>query len=109
MSGSYRMVDETVEGSYAFSVSPNEMSESVFNVFVQDEVSVGRQIKLTFGTKVERDSYVGWGFELTPRPLAASRDAAAAGVLAGARRTGRRHAVPRRCAAPLQRCRVYAR
>jgi iron complex outermembrane recepter protein len=65
----YRLVDESVRGSFGFSIAPGDVTENVLNVFAQDEIALGRRISLTLGTKVERDSYVGWGIQPTVRVM----------------------------------------
>ena len=57
----YRLVDERVPGGFSFSITPNAVDETVVNAFAQDEVALGPRVKLTFGAKLERDSFVGWG------------------------------------------------
>jgi iron complex outermembrane receptor protein len=39
---------------------PSDETE-VFNAFVQDEVSVSKAVKVTLGSKLEHDTYAGWG------------------------------------------------
>ena len=65
----YRLVDENVGGGFSFSITPNHVTETVVNAFVQDEIALGRRVHLTLGAKVERDSYVGWGVQPTARVM----------------------------------------
>jgi iron complex outermembrane recepter protein len=64
----YRVVDESVKGSFAFSISPNEVVNTVAKVFAQDEIALGR-VHLTLGAKLERDSYAGWALQPTARAI----------------------------------------
>ena len=48
---------------------PSHVTETVVNAFAQDEIALGRRVHLTLGTKVERDSYVGWGVQPTARVM----------------------------------------
>jgi iron complex outermembrane receptor protein len=65
----YRLIDESVVGGYTFSIIPSQVTETVVNAFAQDEISLGSRVNLTLGTKVERDSYVGWGVQPTARVM----------------------------------------
>ncbi len=65
----YRLIDESVGGGYTFSIIPSQVTETVVNAFAQDEISLGSRVRLTLGTKVERDSYVGWGVQPTARVM----------------------------------------
>ena len=65
----YRLVDERVPGSFTFSITPSEVVNHVFKVFAQDEIALGRRVRLTLGTKVERDSYAGWAVQPTARVM----------------------------------------
>lgn len=62
----YRRVHESVVGNWSFSIAPGEVTETVVNLFAQDEIALG-QVRLTLGAKLERDSYVGWGVQPTAR------------------------------------------
>jgi len=61
----YRFIDEKLEGAFSFSITPSTVEESVVNFFAQDEIALERRVRLTLGTKVERDSYVGWSAQPT--------------------------------------------
>jgi iron complex outermembrane receptor protein len=39
----------------------------VTNVFAQDEIALGAQVRVTFGAKLERDTFAGWGLQPTTR------------------------------------------
>jgi iron complex outermembrane receptor protein len=65
----YRLVDEQVNGQFAFFITPDHVRNTVVNLFAQDEMAVGRQVHVTLGAKVERDSYVGWGVQPTARVM----------------------------------------
>jgi iron complex outermembrane recepter protein len=65
----YRLVDERVPGSFSFSITPSEVVTHVFKVFAQDEIALGRRVRLTLGTKVERDTYAGWAVQPTARVM----------------------------------------
>ena len=63
----YRLIDENLRGGFSFSITPNQVTETVVNAFAQDEIALGQRVKFTLGSKVERDSYVGWGAQPTAR------------------------------------------
>ena len=66
--GGYRLVDESVKGSFTFSITPSEVVNTVAKIFAQDEIALGR-VHLTLGAKVERDSYAGWAVQPTARAI----------------------------------------
>ena len=43
------------------SASTSRRASNLFNMFVQDEITVGRRVKVTLGSKLEHDSLAGWG------------------------------------------------
>ncbi len=65
----YRYLAENVDGSFSFSIAPNEVDETVVNAFAQDEMALGSRVQLTLGAKVERDTYAGWGVQPTARAM----------------------------------------
>lgn len=67
--GGYRFLHEQTDGSFAFSISPRHLDESIVNAFVQDEIALGKRIQLSLGTKVERDTFAGWGVQPTGRVM----------------------------------------
>jgi iron complex outermembrane receptor protein len=67
--GGYRILDEETDGAFAFSISPKTLNEQVVNAFAQDEIALGRRVRLTLGAKIERDTYAGWGLQPTARAM----------------------------------------
>jgi iron complex outermembrane receptor protein len=67
--GGYRFLDEATDSAYTFSISPKTLNEQVVNAFAQDEIALGRRVRLTVGTKIERDTYAGWGLQPTARAM----------------------------------------
>jgi iron complex outermembrane receptor protein len=65
----HRHVDEHVAGGFTFALIPDHVTETVVNAFAQDEIALGRRVKVTLGTKVERESSVGWGVQPTARVM----------------------------------------
>jgi iron complex outermembrane recepter protein len=65
----YRLVDENVLGGFSFSIAPTHVRETVLNAFVQDEITLARRVHVTLGSKIEHDSYVGWGVQPTARVI----------------------------------------
>jgi iron complex outermembrane receptor protein len=65
----YRYLHERTDSSFALTISPDHVDETVLNAFIQDDIAFGRRATLTLGTKIERDAYVGWGAQPTARLL----------------------------------------
>jgi iron complex outermembrane receptor protein len=53
--------DANLETRATFSLDIPSSRHIVLNLFVQDEIAVGRRVKLTLGSKLERDNLAGWG------------------------------------------------
>ena len=67
--GGYRHLALGIDGAFEFSISPNQVNETVLNAFAQDDIRVGPRVTVTLGTKIERDAYVGWSVQPTGRVL----------------------------------------
>ncbi len=67
--GGYRFLEEATDAAYTFSISPKTLNEQVVNAFAQDEIALGRRVRLTLGAKIERDTYAGWGLQPTARAM----------------------------------------
>ncbi len=68
----YRFVADDIQpGSFFLGTGiphePEEREDSTVSFFVQDEITVSDQLKLTFGTKVEDNDYSGVEFQPTAR------------------------------------------
>jgi iron complex outermembrane receptor protein len=61
----YRLTDR-VTPAEALTWNPNARTLNLFNIFVQDEISLGETLTATLGVKLENDPYSGW----TPMPSA---------------------------------------
>jgi iron complex outermembrane receptor protein len=67
--GGYRFLKEATDGQFGFSIFPKSLEESIVSAFAQDEMALGRRVRLTLGAKLERDTYVGWGVQPTARAM----------------------------------------
>ena len=65
--GGYRNVDLQTTGSLTLTVAPEHAS--VFNGFLQDEITVHRKVRVTLGSKIEHDSEAGWGLSPSARVM----------------------------------------
>jgi len=65
--GGYRFVKSTTGTNFSVSFDPPSLETVVTNVFVQDEVTVTDRVHLTLGTKLEHDTFAGWGLQPTAR------------------------------------------
>jgi iron complex outermembrane receptor protein len=65
----YRFLDIKTKGSFEFSIAPSGARDKVVNAFVQDEIALGGDVRVTLGAKVERDTHAGWGLQPTARVM----------------------------------------
>jgi iron complex outermembrane receptor protein len=57
--GGYRNDDLKTRPTFTLDIPSSE--NRIVNTFVQDEIAVGSRVKVTIGSKLERDSLAGWG------------------------------------------------
>jgi iron complex outermembrane recepter protein len=63
LGGGYYFTADNIPGSLTVSFNPQSKTLQVFNFFVQDEIAlVPDRVYLTAGTKVEQNTYTGWGW-----------------------------------------------
>ncbi|MGH7866038.1 MAG: TonB-dependent receptor plug domain-containing protein, partial [Candidatus Dormibacteraceae bacterium] len=62
--GGYRVTDQTYLNGYEVSFGTGHRTDTLSNVFLQDEVKITNSLALTLGTKLEHNDYTG--FELEP-------------------------------------------
>jgi iron complex outermembrane recepter protein len=67
--GGYRRTRVGLDGSFTYSLNPPSSVSSVTNLFVQDELSVAKVIRVTLGSKVEQESVTGWSVQPTARAI----------------------------------------
>jgi iron complex outermembrane receptor protein len=60
----YRFTNDMVENAPGLAFFPTTLDHDLFSGFVQDEIGLARQLKLTLGTKIEHNDYTG--FEVEP-------------------------------------------
>ena len=65
--GGYRLSDDDTDVTRILFFDPKERTTHLFNVFAQDEMSLGRGIFGTLGSKLEYNSYSGWELQPTGR------------------------------------------
>jgi iron complex outermembrane receptor protein len=65
--GGYRFVNSTTGTSFAVSFDPSTLDTVVTSLFVQDEVALSKRVHLTLGSKLEHDTFSGWGLQPTAR------------------------------------------
>ncbi|MBI3810618.1 MAG: TonB-dependent receptor [Nitrospirae bacterium] len=58
--GGYRVSSDDVTNSALLAFLPAHRSLSLANIFLQDGISLHERLKLTVGTKLERNDYTGW-------------------------------------------------
>jgi iron complex outermembrane receptor protein len=67
--GGVRVVDITAEASFALSFDPTRLDTVVTNGFVQDEIKLAERVHLTLGSKLEHDTFSGWGLQPSARVM----------------------------------------
>jgi len=55
----YRGTESDHHNTVYLGVEPTSLSQSIFNVFLQDQIEITDTLKLTLGTKVEHNGYTG--------------------------------------------------
>jgi iron complex outermembrane recepter protein len=56
-----RTTRDDISSSFTVAVNPSSRTTSLFNLFVQDEITlVKNRLRLTVGSKFERNEYTGW-------------------------------------------------
>lgn len=63
----YRMTHDQLRGSDSVRVSPDSRLDHLFNVFVQDKITLSDQWFLTLGSKFEHNDYSGFEFQPNAR------------------------------------------
>lgn len=66
---SYRFLNDRDEGKGVFALNPPSARDHLYSGFVQDQVSLGRTLRITVGTKLEHNDYSG--YEVQPSIRAA--------------------------------------
>ena len=65
--GGYRVSDDDTDITRILFFEPKGRTTHLFNVFAQDEISLGRGVFGTLGSKLEHNSYSGWELQPTGR------------------------------------------
>ena len=65
--GTLRVTRAADEGSAAFIFTPEARTNTLFSVFVQDEIALGARLHLTLGSKFERNDFTGFEPQPTVR------------------------------------------
>src|SRR5690606_13001406 len=58
-----RYTQDRVTDAPGLGFSPGELNQSLYNVFVQDEITLREGLALTLGTKLEHTDYTGFEYE----------------------------------------------
>jgi iron complex outermembrane receptor protein len=65
----YRLITDDTESSSIVSIDPSHDTYHLFSAFVQDEISVTNDVKLTVGSKFEHNSFTGFEIQPSARAL----------------------------------------
>ena len=63
----YRFTHDVVENSPGIVFLPARLDHNLFSGFAQDEISLGENLFLTLGSKIEHNDYTGWETEPSAR------------------------------------------
>jgi iron complex outermembrane recepter protein len=67
--GGYRYANLETIGSFTYSLTPPINEGRVVNAFMQDDIALGRRVRVTLGSKMENDITSGWSVQPTARAL----------------------------------------
>jgi iron complex outermembrane receptor protein len=67
--GGYRFIANTTQPTFAFTLTPPDSRNQVVNLFAEDEVTVAKGLRVTFGAKLERDTAAGWAWQPAARVM----------------------------------------
>ncbi len=62
-----RITHDVVQNSPAVAFDPTVKDQGLFNLFLQDEITLDKPLQLTLGSKVEHNDYTGFEFEPSAR------------------------------------------
>ncbi len=65
----YRVTSNSNEGHGIFALDPPQSTDQLFSGFIQDQIALGKSVRLTLGTKLEHNDFSG--FEVQPSVRAA--------------------------------------
>lgn len=65
----YRHIRDDLNGSFTLSFSPEQKSSNLFSAFVQDEIRLQDNLRLTLGSKFEHNDYSGFEYQPSARLL----------------------------------------
>jgi iron complex outermembrane receptor protein len=59
----YRYTHDLVESAPGLGLLPTTLNQSLFSVFLQDEIAIGSRLSLIIGSKIEHNDYTGFEYE----------------------------------------------
>jgi iron complex outermembrane receptor protein len=63
----YRTTDDRIQGKGLFALTPPDSQDTVVSGFIQDQISVLPNLKITLGTKLEHNDFSGFEYQPTAR------------------------------------------
>ncbi len=63
----FRLTHDVLENAPALAFFPATLDQRLYSAFVQDEISLGQNLALTLGTKLEHTDYTGFEYEPSVR------------------------------------------
>ena len=65
----YRFIRDRNDSSFSVSLTPDRVSLNQFSAFLQDEISLSKNLRMTLGSKFERNEFTGFEAEPNARLL----------------------------------------
>jgi iron complex outermembrane receptor protein len=67
--GGYRLTADSEAPGYSLTYVPSSRTTNLFSTFLQDEITLGRSVWFTLGSKVEHNAYTGFEYEPSAKLL----------------------------------------
>lgn len=65
----YRLIEDDIDGSFTVSFDPESRDQDIYSIFIQDEISLRKDLRLTLGTKLEHNDFTGFEYQPSARLL----------------------------------------
>jgi iron complex outermembrane receptor protein len=65
----YRRIEDSIDNSVTVLFDPDSRSQDLYSAFIQDEIRLGDQLRLTLGSKFEHNEYTGFEYQPSARLL----------------------------------------
>ena len=65
----YRRIEDDTDGSFTVSFNPENTEQDIYSVFIQDEIFLRNDLRLTLGSKFEHNDFTGFEYQPSVRLL----------------------------------------